>query len=220
MSDGDSRPPTRPASPSIIVHEPHSLPRILSPLHRATEGDDIRKVLELLAAGADVNEKATDGRTPLHVCAQANNIVMAEVLLYKLASMKAVDHTGREPLRTALDSGSVEMACMLLSCGAPLDALSGFILDMAQRDYTDHERELIKRCLTCVASEGTDDQLVELLLVSTQGASPAFQGALVQLLRNTEWRYEMSGLVNLFQNRIVKTSITGSGRGGRSRWRT
>jgi Ankyrin repeats (3 copies) len=213
MSDGDSRPPTRPASPSIIVHETHSLPRILSPLHRATEGDDIRKVIELLAAGANVNEKATDGKTPLHVCAQANNTVMAEELLDKSASMKVVDHAGREPLRTALDSGSAEMACMLLSRGAPLDALSDFILDMAQRDYAEHEKELIKRCVTCVASEGTDDQLMGLLLVSAQGAPPASQDTLVQLLRNTEWRSEMSRLVNLFQNRIVKTPITGSGRG-------
>lgn len=85
MGDGDSRPPTRPASPSVFVEEPQSPLQILSPLHRATAEDDIRRVMELLAAGADVNEKATDGRTPLHVCAQANNTVMAEVLLYKFS---------------------------------------------------------------------------------------------------------------------------------------
>src|SRR5271155_3731244 len=75
--------------------EPQSPLQILSPLHRATAEDDVRRVIELLAAGADVNEKATDGRTPLHVCAQANNTVMAEVLLYKSASIEVVDDVVR-----------------------------------------------------------------------------------------------------------------------------
>jgi ankyrin repeat protein len=211
MDDGDSRPPTRPASPSIIVEEPHSLPRIISPLHRATEEDDIRKVMELLAAGADINEKAWDGRTPLHVCAQTNNTVMAEVLLYKSATINVVDDAGKEPLRTALDTGSTEVACMLLSRGGSLEALSGFIVDVAQREHMS-EKRLILRCFGCVADEGKEDELLDLLSTSTHGAPVSLENALMEILHEAESSYmsETVGLAKSFSDRKAKLPVTSS----------
>jgi hypothetical protein len=206
MDDGDSRPPTRPASPSVFVEEPQSLLRILSPLHRATEEDDIRRVMEILAAGADVNEKATDGRTPLHVCAQANNTVMAEVLLYKSASIKVVDHAGKDPLRIALDTGSTEMACMLLSRGGPLDALSGFIVDAVQLEQMP-EKRLILTCLGFVAKEEKVDELLELLSTSTQGAPASLENALMEILHDAEPSYDKFRLAKSFADRKVKTPV-------------
>jgi ankyrin repeat protein len=209
MDDGDSRPPTRPASPSVFVEEPQSLLQILSPLHRATEEDDIRRVMELLAAGADVNEKATDGRTPLHVCAQANNTVMAEVLLYKSASIEVVDHAGKDPLRVALDTGSAEMACMLLSRGGPLDTLSGFIVDAVQQEHMSDKR-LVLRCLGFVAKEGKEDELLELLSTSMQGGPSGLENALMEILHDAESSYDMARLSKSLADRKVKIPVASS----------
>jgi hypothetical protein len=209
MDDGDSRPPTRPASPSVFVEEPQSLLQILSPLHRATAEDDIRRVMELLAAGADVNEKATDGRTPLHVCAQANNTVMAEVLLYKSASIEVVDHTGKDPLRIALDTGSTEMACLLLSRGGPLDALFGFIVDTVQQEHM-LDKRLVLRCLDFVAKEGKEDELLELLSTSMQGAPVSLENALMGILRDAESSYNMVRLAKSLADRKVKIPVASS----------
>jgi ankyrin repeat protein len=209
MDDGDSRPPTRPASPSVFVEEPQPLLQILSPLHRATAEDDIRRVMELLAAGADVNEKATDGKTPLHVCAQANNTVMAEVLLYKSASIEVVDHAGKHPLRIALDTGSTEMACMLLSRGGPLDALSGFIVDAVQQEHMPDKR-LVLRCLDFVAKDGKEDELLELLSTSMQGASVSLENALMEILRDAESSYDMVRLAKSLADRKVQKPLASS----------
>lgn len=194
MDDGDSRPPIRPTSPSVIFEEPESLPRMLSPLHRATVEDDIRRVMELLAAGADVNEKGLDGRTPLHVCAQNNNTVMAEVLLYKSVSISISDDTGNDPLRTALNAGSTEMACMLLSRGGSVEALSRFIVDMARREHMD-EKRLILRCFGCVADEGKEDELLDLLSNATQSAPSRLENAVMEILHDAESSKELESVV-------------------------
>lgn len=214
MDDGDSRPPTRPASPDVIFEEPESLPRMLSPLHRATVEDDIRKVMELLATGADVNEKGLDGRTPLHVCAQNNNTVMAEVLLYKSASINVADDSGNEPLRTALDAGSTEMACMLLSHGASVQTLSRFIVDMALRERIGEEK-LILRCFGCVADEGKEDELLDLLSNATHGAPASLESAVVEILHDAESSFmsETVGLAKSFSERKAKLPVESSEQG-------
>jgi len=214
MDDGDSRPPTRPASPDVIFDEPEPLPRMLSPLHRATVEDDIRKVMELLATGADVNEKGLDGRTPLHVCAQNNNTVMAEVLLYKSASINVADDSGNEPLRTALDAGSTEMACMLLSHGGSVQTLSRFIVDVARRERMG-EKRLILRCFGCVADEGKEDELLDLLSNATHGAPSRLESAVVEILHDAESSFmsETVGLAKYFSERKAKLPVESSEQG-------
>lgn len=211
MDDGDSRPPTRPASPDVIFEEPESLPRTLSPLHRATVEDDIRKVMELLATGADVNEKGLDGRTPLHVCPQNNNTAMAEVRLYESASINVADDSGNEPLRTALDAGSTEMACMFLSHGGSVQTRSRFIVDVARRERMG-EKRLILRCFGCVADESKEDELLDLLSNATHGAPSSLENAVVEILHDAESSFisDTAGLANPFSERKAKLPVESS----------
>ena len=130
----DSRPP----SPTMGIEgkEPEgmTLPKMLSPLHHAVQQDDIRRVMELVAAGADINEGNVEGRTPLHVAAAANNKVMCKVLLMEGASTSSVDKEGKPPIHAALRSGAQETASLLLSCEYGVIGLADVVIAMLEKD--------------------------------------------------------------------------------------
>ena len=80
----------------------------MTPLHRAVwdeSGDGpsiLAAVLKLLKAGADVNAKTSNGRTPLHWAAQHNpTLAVLEVLIKAGADPRAIDSKGRTPHNVA-----------------------------------------------------------------------------------------------------------------------
>lgn len=75
-----------------------------------------RLVLEaLLDGGAHVAGRAKDGRTPLHIAAQSDNLVAAEMLLKAGSTIMPRDDAGRTPLDCA---ESAEMIRLLKANGA------------------------------------------------------------------------------------------------------
>jgi ankyrin repeat protein len=67
----------------------------------------------LLANKADVNAKAVDGVTPLHVAAQSPLKDLAELLLANKADVNAKDNEGKTPLQYALSKGQKDTAELL-----------------------------------------------------------------------------------------------------------
>ena len=101
-------------------------------LHWSVELGDFTRALFLLDNGADVNVKATDGRTPLHLVAgnrtdrtdTSREVFMAGKLLQNGADINAKDENGWSPLHYAAQTGSVMMAGFLLDNGAYVNAES------------------------------------------------------------------------------------------------
>lgn len=65
-----------------------------NPICRATYCDHQSMVLMLLAAGADINSKASNGRTPLMWAAFRGNVILVELLITKGAELNAEDNEG------------------------------------------------------------------------------------------------------------------------------
>ncbi len=75
-----------------------------------------RMVLEtLLEAGARVASRGEDGQTPLHVAAQWNNVIGAEILLKAGSTVMPRDNAGKTPLDYA---ESADMIRLLKDHGA------------------------------------------------------------------------------------------------------
>jgi ankyrin repeat protein len=72
----------------------------------------------LLAHGADVNQKNTQGDCPLHAAASRNFKGMAELLLSHHADVNVPGNDGEPPLFRAVEYNHLEMARLLVSNGA------------------------------------------------------------------------------------------------------
>ena len=94
----------------------------VSALHMAVAVSNENIVKQLLVAGCDVNARASDGFTPIHLAAQNGNIVVAQALLdYKCKlSPKASfeEYKDVSPLHLAVRQGDEAMVDLLLKAGA------------------------------------------------------------------------------------------------------
>lgn len=95
-----------------------------NPLHWAIP--DEAKVRALLAAGASVDAKQADGRTPLYIAASAYSAdPIVRLLLEKGANPNAATSNGQTPLMAAAGRGDVEAMRMLLDRGAAIAIQNG-----------------------------------------------------------------------------------------------
>ena len=80
----------------------------------------------LLAGGADVNAKAPDGLTPLHVAAGNGRADAVKALLLGGAMIEAKEMKhGKTPLHWAVFGGGAAAARVLLDAGADVNAKDG-----------------------------------------------------------------------------------------------
>jgi ankyrin repeat protein len=91
-------------------------------LRSAVEKNDIKKVKELIAKGADVNAKDNHGTTPLMFAALMERAEAAKVLIEKGADVNAKDPEGWTPLIFAIRLGQAEIAKLLIEKGADANA--------------------------------------------------------------------------------------------------
>ena len=98
--------PTTAKAPDISIHE-------------AAYTGNIEAVKQHLAAGTDVNAKASRGWTPLHSVATKE---IAELLIAKGADVNAKDKIGGTSLHLAAHSGQKEIVELLIANGANMNA--------------------------------------------------------------------------------------------------
>ena len=98
--------PTAAKAPDITINE-------------AAYTGNIEAVKQHLAAGTDVNAKASRGWTPLHSVASKK---IAKLLIKKGADVNAKDKIGGTPLHLATYSGQEEIVELLIASGANMNA--------------------------------------------------------------------------------------------------
>lgn len=90
------------------------------PLHYAALENDVAKVSELVAAGADPDAADLQGFRPLHLAAQQGSVDAAQALLEGGAAVDAVNAFGNTPLFVAVfnSGGRGDVIELLRSRGA------------------------------------------------------------------------------------------------------
>lgn len=78
-----------------------------------------------LGLGEDLNERDSDGNTPLHRAARAENPSAVTFLLEAGADISARNNMGATPLHSAIDNEGAEVVTVLLEAGAHIDAGAG-----------------------------------------------------------------------------------------------
>ena len=87
-------------------------------LINAIKAADVDGVRAALARGADVTVPETDGTTPLHWAAHANDGTIVDLLLGAGADATAANRYGIRPISLACTNGSAAIAAQLLDAGA------------------------------------------------------------------------------------------------------
>jgi ankyrin repeat protein len=127
-----------------------------TPLHAALAGDPeaAPRVLRLLlSAGAPVDAKNENGRTPLHEAADRRNVEAVRVLLAAGAKVNATDTCEATPLWSALpgqrhsEANALAVVELLVAAGADVNAPSkctpGTLVDLAERQGYLRVRQLL-----------------------------------------------------------------------------
>lgn len=91
-------------------------------LFHAVEIGNYEKVKELIARSVDVNERNTDGATPLFAAALADDLAIARLLIESGANPNAVTNAGATPLSSAASSGKAAVVELLIDSGANVEA--------------------------------------------------------------------------------------------------
>ena len=79
--------------------------------------------MSALEAGADINERDSDGRTALHHATIEGEERLVDLLLGRTAQPALADHEGWTPLHYAARGYELPIARRLLDAGAPVDVL-------------------------------------------------------------------------------------------------
>ena len=86
------------------------------------EAGDRKKALEMIAAGANVNQAQPDGTTPLHWATYRVDRELVDRLLKRGARANVVNRYGASPLHEAVRVASPELTGILLEAGADANA--------------------------------------------------------------------------------------------------
>jgi TonB family protein len=86
------------------------------------DGEYVKVMQRLIAAGIDPNTASARGATPLHFAAVFGCPAEANFLLERAADPKAVTQDGQTPLHVAATTGHLDTAKLLVSRGADLEA--------------------------------------------------------------------------------------------------
>lgn len=92
----------------LLTHKalPHSRGKGTPPLHACAADSTLNVMKLLVAAGADVNEKSSMGRTAIHCCAEQGQVRALDFLVtHHGGYLAARDNEGRTPLHLAAKNG-------------------------------------------------------------------------------------------------------------------
>jgi len=86
-------------------------------LINAVYANNINKIRELVAAGADINKENKYGKTPLEIAVSSGNLDMVRLLVELGADINKENKYNRTPLEIAISSGKIDMLRLLVELG-------------------------------------------------------------------------------------------------------
>jgi ankyrin repeat protein len=98
------------------------LAKISTPVIEAVLAADGGRIRAAVAAGGRIDERDSDGRTPLHHASIQNQEEIVDILLGLGAPVAPIDHDGWSPLHFAARNYAIGIARKLLQAGAPVDS--------------------------------------------------------------------------------------------------
>jgi ankyrin repeat protein len=143
-----------------------------APLAEAAQRGDTPAVLELLAAGADVNARGSDGTPALHWAVRVSDRATAERLVEAGADVNAASRYGVTPLQLAITGGDGALTRWLLDAGADATAADRAgeppLLQAARAGNVEASAALLEHGVAVDVREATFGQTA-LLIAARQG---------------------------------------------------
>ena len=87
-------------------------------LYWAIKGEELKKAVQLLSQGAEINAPAVADWTPLAHAADLGHLAIVKMLLERGAEVNLCDNDGLSPLHWAKERGHLEVAKLLIEHGA------------------------------------------------------------------------------------------------------
>ena len=97
-----------------------------TPLQWAVYRNDVARVKQLIASGADVRQPNTYGITPMALAAETGNAAIIQLLLSTGADVESPSGEGQTALMSVARTGNVEAAKLLIRHGANVNAVEQF----------------------------------------------------------------------------------------------
>ncbi len=117
-------------------------------LHDFARTGDKENFIKTLKLGAKVNEKDTDGNTPLHIAVYYDNLEIVDLLLHMSASMGYLDKEGYSPLHLSIKKEHLEISFLLLERGASPNTKNNESQTPLHTAVLQNNIELVKKLLT------------------------------------------------------------------------
>ena len=94
-------------------------------LHEAIRKVKVSKAIKLIKKGRYLNLQDFDGKTPLHICLEEKNFVLANMLLEQGVELNLMDNSDKTPLHVAIEVDE-ELARQIIDRGANINIQDDF----------------------------------------------------------------------------------------------
>ena len=125
------------------------VPTVVDQLGKAAARGDTRSVLELIDAGADVNERDEDGRTPVMTATRGNHVDTVRALIEAGADIDLRDDRLDNPFLYAGAEGLLDILRLAIDAGADPALTNRFggtaLIPASERGHVEVVEELLTR---------------------------------------------------------------------------